>query len=247
VVYVAAQRYLYSGDGNPELDLEDQRAQDTAVQTYLDQMSNLMIDRRLRKTDPDSDERALAQARTLAILLQLGAERKRLPLKLVAQMHLIDKDSPIIKLPHADLVEADLTEVTLVDVDLTDVDLRGANLTDANLGGTVLADADLRSADLTGADLTSTVLSGANLRGANLRGADLRGADLRDADLEAADLSGADLGGAGLSGAYLSYANLDRATDITSEELAQHAYSLEGATMPNGQKYEDWFKDKEDR
>jgi hypothetical protein len=105
------------------------------LQTYLDQMSHLMIDRRLRKTDLDSGERALAQARTLTALLALGADRKRHPLKLVAQLRLIDKGDPIIRLPHADLNEAVLNEVPLIDVDLTDVGLRGADLTQANLSG----------------------------------------------------------------------------------------------------------------
>ena len=50
----------------------------------------------------ESDERTLA--RTLTILLQLGPKGKRQPLKLVAQMRLIDKGDPIIKLPHADLL-----------------------------------------------------------------------------------------------------------------------------------------------
>jgi len=133
---------------NRELEIEDQHAQAVALQTYLDQMSTLMIDRKLRKTSSNSDERVLAQARTLTILLTLGPDRKRHPLKLVAQMHLIDKGSPVIKLPHADLNAANLAEVTLVNVDLTDIDLRGANLTGARLSGTVLAEADLRGAGL---------------------------------------------------------------------------------------------------
>ena len=151
-----------------ELQVINEQAQAVALQTYLDQMSNLMIDRRLRTTGPDSDERGLAQARTLTILLALGSDRKRHPLKLVAQLHLIDRGNPIIKLPQADLNEANLAEVTLIDGDLTDVDLRAANLTDANLRGTVLADADLRGANLTGADLTGVDLTGADLTGARV-------------------------------------------------------------------------------
>jgi hypothetical protein len=34
------------------------------------------------------------------------------------------------------------------------------------------------------------------------------------------------------------------ALGITSDELKQRAKSLKGATMPNGQKYEDWLKSK---
>jgi uncharacterized protein YjbI with pentapeptide repeats len=50
----------------------------------------------------------------------------------------------------------------------------------------------------------------------------------------------ADLSGANLSNAYLKDAT------VTEEQLEQ-AESLEGATMPNGQKYEDWLKDNEGR
>src|SRR5215208_7814656 len=87
----------------------------------------------------------------------------------------------------------------------------------------------LREADLSDATLFMPNLSGANLRFAYLS----------DADLGDAYLSGADLRGANLRGA-----NLSDAQGITSEELDQQATSLKGATMLNGQKYEDWLKSK---
>jgi uncharacterized protein YjbI with pentapeptide repeats len=69
---------------------------------------------------------------------------------------------------------------------------------------------------------------------ADLAGAHLRGSDLNNVDLSQANLSGADL---------------SDAHGITNEELEQQleqpAKSLEGTTMPSGQKYEDWLKDKE--
>jgi hypothetical protein len=59
------------------------------------------------------------------------------------------------------------------------------------------------------------------------RALDLKGADLREADLRYANLSGANLTDA----------------NVTQWQLEQ-ARSLEGATMPNGQKYEDWLEDR---
>ena len=59
-----------------------------------------------------------------------------------------------------------------------------------------------------------------------------------------ADLSGVILFEADLSDADLREANLSNAQGITNEELEQQALSLEGATMPNGQKYEDWLKSR---
>jgi uncharacterized protein YjbI with pentapeptide repeats len=69
----------------------------------------------------------------------------------------------------------------------------------------------------------------------------LPGADLIGADLIGARLNGVDLNGADLSGADLSYAQ-----GMSNEELEkQQVSSFEGATMPNGQKYEDWLKSRE--
>jgi hypothetical protein len=53
--------------------------------------------------------------------------------------------------------------------------------------------------------------------------------------------------GAYLSRAYLHNTDLSRADGTTNEEVEQQALSLEGATMPNGQKYEEWLKDREKR
>jgi len=102
----------------------------------------------------------------------------------------------------------------------------------------------LEGANLIGTDLQNANFTGAKLEGADLRGTDLRRADLTDGWLIYADLSGADLENADLSGVHLFVvdfreANLRGAIGITNEELEQQAESLEGATMPNGQKYED--------
>jgi uncharacterized protein YjbI with pentapeptide repeats len=86
-------------------------------------------------------------------------------------------------------------------------------------------------------------LAEADLSNADLSGASLEGADLSDADLGNADLSGANLDGADLTSANLKDANLSGAEELTDEQLGE-VQSLEGATMPNGQKYEDWLKSK---
>jgi hypothetical protein len=99
--------------------------------------------------------------------------------------------------------------------------------------------------DLSGADLRSAYLWKVDLKNADLRGADIKGADLSEADLSEADLRGSMLGGADLREADLSGANLCEAKEWTEDQLT--AAHLEGATMPNGQKYEDWIKDREGR
>jgi pentapeptide repeat protein len=72
---------------------------------------------------------------------------------------------------------------------------------------------------------------------ADLREANLSGANLIGAYLKLANLSGAYLNGANPSGADLSYASLEGA-HVTDEQLAR-SLSLIGATMPDGQEYQD--------
>jgi hypothetical protein len=103
-------------------------------------------------------------------------------------------------------------------------------LFEANLAKTSLNRTNLMGADLHEADLSEADLSQAGLEGANPWGGHLGGTDLSDAGLQGANLAGADLSGA---------------MGITNEELERQASTLEDATLPNGQKYEDWLKDKE--
>jgi uncharacterized protein YjbI with pentapeptide repeats len=88
--------------------------------------------------------------------------------------------------------------------------------------------------DLRGAALYEATLGGADLGKASPSHADLSYTDLRRASLSGANLQGADLGGA----------NLSSARGITNEDLERQTYRFKGATMPNGQKYEDWLKSK---
>jgi hypothetical protein len=154
----ARQNSLEEDRARAERNLAEQRAQDEALQAYLNQMSSLLLERDLRNSDEDSEVRTLARARTLTVLGRLNPSRK----------------ADVIQF----LVEADLVQ--------------RADGRDPIIG---------------------------------LSGADLRGADLSDA--------------------YVYQADLSEAEGISNEKLEQQAGFLGGTTMPNGQKYEDWLKDKE--
>ena len=162
------QQQIENQRARAERNLAEQRAQDEALQAYLDHISGLLLEKDLRASAEDSEARTLARSRTLTVLERLDPSRKAA----VASF----------------LVEADLVQ-----------QVHGEN--------PVIA-----------------------LGGADLSGAELFGADLSGADLNTADLKGATLG---------------NAKGVTNQELEQKAKSLEGATMPNGQKYEDWLKSKD--
>jgi hypothetical protein len=142
-----------------ETEIAEQRAQDEALQAYLDQMSTLLLEKNLRSSEEASEVRTLARARTLTVLRRLDGERQGRVLQFLHESRVIDKENLVL---------------------------------------------------------------------------DLRGADLRGAYLRHADLSGANLFGANLFGAV----------GLTNEMLDQQAKSLEGATMPNGHRYEVWLESK---
>jgi uncharacterized protein YjbI with pentapeptide repeats len=216
------------------LNAEERRAQDEALQAYLDKMSELLIDKKLHKKSYDYDpERITARAQTLAVLERLedAPQHKRTVLLFLREARLInryDHHNPMAVCTAVDPLARRLVPwVNRVRNGIRcggiKLPIRGwANITayrykeehevlyHAHYVG--LENADLSGADLESARLISTnekipiSLKGANLRGAKLSGAILRGAELREADLRKADLSRADLGPAKLQKADLTKA-----------------------------------------
>jgi len=258
----ARQQELENQRAEAERELAEQRAQDETLQAYLDQMGSLLLATDLRQSKEDSDVRRLARARTLVVLDVLDSPRQNRVLRFLEETQLIQArpdGPPIISLKYASLRDFELLGKQLLrGTDLTQAGLIRAELSETHLEDTNLSLAHLGKADLRGAYLNDAKLNGAYLYDTDLRGADMSGADLSDAEgrfnsgarmirtlLVDADLSGADLRGANLRGANLRGTVLTNA-QVTEEQLRE-VESLEGATMPNGQNYEDWLKDKEDR
>lgn len=172
-----------------------ERARDTALQAYLEKMSELLIDKKIhREHRRYADTRVTARARTLAVLSQLNGKRKGIVLMFLREARLINRQWHV----------RDGRKIYPRIVGLRNADLSGAHLRDAQL----LSSDGKETISLEGADLRGTDLRVAVLRGADLRGADLRGTDLREVDLgvseetkKAADLTSANLTDADLRGA----------------------------------------------
>jgi hypothetical protein len=176
----ARQQRIENQRAAAERELAEQRAQDEALQAYLNQMSQLMLDRKLLEADYSDPVHTLAQARTSTVILRLDAEHNESVTRFLSNSGLAGPYRPWI----------------------------GEEPVSAGL----------------------------------LKQIKLSHATLSDADLPHADLGLADLRGANLSNANLNSADLRYATGFTNEQLTA-AKSLKGATMPDGQKYEDWIKD----
>src|SRR6266699_3359775 len=143
-----------------EIAADNQR--EVALQAYLDKMSELILEKKLRDSAEEDEIRKIARVRTLTVLRRLDPIRKASVIQFLHESGLINKDKRII------------------------------NLRGADLRGAILSRADLSGADLSGDDLNGADLSGTDLSGANLSRANLSGADLSETDLIGADLSGAD-------------------------------------------------------
>src|SRR5215217_7162171 len=89
-----------------ERNLAEQRAQDEALQAYLDQMGSLLLEKDLRASEEASEVRTLARARTLTVLERLDGDRKRSVVQFLGEADLVQGQGgrftdPIIPLADA--------------------------------------------------------------------------------------------------------------------------------------------------
>jgi uncharacterized protein YjbI with pentapeptide repeats len=245
----ARQQRIEDARTQAQQELERQHTQNTTLQAYLSQMTNLLLERNLRESEEGSEVRKLAQARTLAVLRAINTGRKTEVMSFLVDVGLVQRiegRDPLIELDGTDLggvklgdpsptvvdVKADLSGADLGLADLRKAYLLNVNLADANLSGANLSGADLRFATLSDATLHEVDLSGANLTGAHLSGADLDPPGSR-ANLAEAILVGADLKDANLQQAILSDANLQQATlsDANLSGAILRRAKLSGVTL----------------
>jgi uncharacterized protein YjbI with pentapeptide repeats len=239
----AHQNKLEDQRAKNDRQIEELRAQDAALQAYLDQMSQLMLGGNLRDSEEDSEVRTLARARTRTVLARLDGQRKGRVVQFLYEASLIVREHPVVSLSDvrlrgADLSHLDLSGAYLSGADLSSADLSSADLSDADLSGAKLIDADLSFASISGANMSGTYLNRANLSETDCIDADLSGADLSEANLSGAFLRDANLRETylietDLSDSDLSGANLRDARGVTVKQLLQ-AKTLADTTMPDG-------------
>ncbi len=168
----ARQQQTENQRAEAERKLAVQSAQDEALQAYLDQLSSLLLEKDLRKSEEGSEVRTLARARTATVIQRLDADRNRNVIRFLNEAGLTKVSQSSIRL----LAGVDLQGAHLEGIDLVSADLNDANLSDANLRGAELSNADLSDANLKYADLIEADLSNANLNGADLSDANLSNA-----------------------------------------------------------------------
>lgn len=219
---IATERY------KQEAEIADSQAKQEVLDSYLEKMQGLMLDRGLRDSLEDSEVRSVARAITTTAIKELDDGRNALLINFLQESTLIQRDFDSTEDADSEN-KSNSKRINLVaNLDLSGVNLRSTNLSNADLRFTNLSNADLRFTNLSDADLLNAFLRSADLSGAFLRGADLSAAHLSDATLRFADLSDAHLIFADLSDADLTAANLSD-TDLGVADL--RGADLDGALM----------------
>lgn len=185
-----------------DLRTENERDQERALQDYLTEMKELILEKDLNDPKVQSFLRSL----TLNVLRRLtvpddlmmlylsdygiggrehstGDTRKGTVVRFLYENGLIIVEEPIVALKGANLRYASLWEATLdranlQETNLIEAKLIRASLQDANLIKANLREADLHQANLSRAKLNEAILFGVKLHDTDLGGADLSGARL---------------------------------------------------------------------
>jgi len=233
--------FLNRSERKTEREIAKDRQQEQALQSYLDQMTELLLEKDLGNTE-NIEIRLVAKTRTLTVLRGLDGQRKRYVLQFLRDAKLIGgifegkQKSPVF-----DLADADLSYADLRGADLSSVNLEKANLQHADLRGvktfeTHFIDADMRYANLQGANPYMSYFYRTDLSNANMRGAIFWDQVLKETKLQFADLREADFSNnSGLLDVDLTGANL-KGAKIPEQRLT--AKSLKGTIMPDGTKHD---------
>lgn len=206
-----------------ELEIATDQQRQAMLEAYLDKMTDLLLQFKLREAQEKEEVRTIARARTLSVLRTMDGGRRGYVVKFLYETNLITPQTILL--------------------DLSNADLRGAHLAWSLLEGVVLIKANLEEADLKWTHLEQANLEGASLVGTDLQGAYLNKAILRKCNLADAVLQTADLQSAQLQYSSLARANLQKA-NLTGANL-EHTYlvgtDFSGATLNNtrfaGSKY----------
>ena len=245
--------YLFNSSQNRATQAaEERRAQDEALQAYVDKMSDMLIPAIPAPDKPRPSDEApqgdsltsvsAARALTHMVLTRLDGDRKRRVVQFLYETGLIMKDRPVIDLEGADLDEANLMgiDMNLNGAALSGVSLRGARLLHTRLNGADLNHASLNNADLGGARLNGAQLS-ADMAGANLKSA------IGESDQTLRNETLAEQVRKGEEWTFAGESIPPNGGEPHRTEPPSFGDHMKGATMPDGKKYEIWIETPEGR
>jgi uncharacterized protein YjbI with pentapeptide repeats len=248
--------------------IAEDRAKQETLNKYFDQISSLLFEHKLRKTEENDEARIMARSRTLTALRELDGKRKGQLIKFLNESGLIqerywseDKHDLKVKVkkPIIDLEGSDLGGVELSGVSFFGTSFRGVNFRNANLKDTKFTFANLAKSNLNGANLNKSYVMATNFSETDLRHANLSEAifiviNFSRAKLGSADFSRASFHSIDFTRANLWFTNLNGATfaDDKSELVLKNLTEVQlteklrpaflcRTIMPNGKMQGDCF------
>jgi uncharacterized protein YjbI with pentapeptide repeats len=238
IIITVQQTALSQSQHQNDQQISNDQQQAATLQTYLDDMSELLLNKQLLESRPGDMVRQVARARTLTTLRRLDSVRNIIVLRFLQDAHLIGIQNAVIDLSNADLSNDHLSGTNLSVTDLSSAnlshaDLNGANLSHAILNSVTLSNATLKDANLSNTFLNSVILKSADLSNADLSGTDLSNADLSNANLKSTSLNGAIMKYTILIGANLNNADLSGVSSLTQQQLDK-VYSCTNAVLSLG-------------
>ncbi len=126
-----------------DLQIAQDQQQEATLKSYLDDISDLLLNHNLHNAKPTDEVTQVARERTLTALRRLNAVRNKILVQFLRDVQLINR---VIDLRAADLSDDDLSSVNLDTVNLNYANLSGAYLIDADLLGARVTQAQLANA-----------------------------------------------------------------------------------------------------
>jgi uncharacterized protein YjbI with pentapeptide repeats len=215
---------LQQGAKQREEQLSADKARQESFSNYLNQMSDLLLNKGLRKAKPDSEVFILAQSRTTTTLRELDPKRQDLLIQFLKSVNLYTPKKGYSLLENAYFGPTNLSKLNL---SLT-------NLFRANFNGAVLNQTDFMGTFLICAQFQNASLYKANLNGAELNRADFKGAVLNEADFFYAKLNETNFYQASLNRTDLNEAELNKSQPLNVKLIKA---SLDRANLNEAQLY----------
>ena len=114
-------------------ELAEDNQRESALQTYIKDMSELLLHENLRNSKKGDEVRSIARVLTLTTLRRLDPARKSSVVLFLKESDLIEKDNLIVDLSGADLSGVILNMTNLNNIDLYETDMSGAQLSHSSL------------------------------------------------------------------------------------------------------------------
>ena len=94
-----AEREIEQQRAQTERDIASDNQRETILQSYIDKISELLLEKQLRESKPEDEVRKIGRVRTLTVLPRLNDERKKSVLQFLNESGLIDMRKIISNCP----------------------------------------------------------------------------------------------------------------------------------------------------